>query len=50
LDLALQAKTAYFNILTADMAVETALKAAEALESHAEDGTQFLQGGNDPHQ
>lgn len=36
LDLALQAKAAYFNILTADMAVETALKAAEALESHAE--------------
>jgi outer membrane protein len=48
LDLALQAKTAYFNILTADMAVETALKAAEALESHAEVSRNFYKVGMIP--
>ena len=48
LDLALNAKTAYFNILTADMAVETALKAAEALESHAEEARNFYKVGMIP--
>jgi outer membrane protein len=48
LDLALQAKTAYFNILTADMAVDTALKAAEALESHAEEARNFYKVGMIP--
>jgi outer membrane protein len=48
LDLALEAKTAYFNILTADMAVETADKAAEALESHAEVARNFYREGMIP--
>ena len=48
LDLALHAKTAYFSILTADMAVETALKAAEALESHAEVSRNFYKVGMIP--
>ncbi len=48
LDLALNAKAAYFNILTADMAVETALKAAEALESHAEVARNFYKVGMIP--
>ena len=48
LDLALEAKTAYFSILTADMAVETALKAAEALESHAEEARNFYKVGMIP--
>ena len=48
LDLALEAKTAYFNILTSDMAVETADKAAEALESHAEEARQFHKVGMIP--
>ena len=48
LDLALNAKTAYFNILTADMAVETADKAAEALESHAEEARHFHKVGMIP--
>lgn len=48
LDLALNAKAAYFNILTADMAVETALKAEEALESHAEVARNFYKVGMIP--
>ena len=48
LDLALNAKAAYFSILTADMAVETALKAAEALESHAEVARNFYKVGMIP--
>lgn len=48
LDLALQAKTAYFNILTADMAVETTEKAAEALESHADVARNFYKVGMIP--
>ena len=48
LDLALEAKAAYFSILTADMAVETALKAAEALESHAEEALNFYKVGMIP--
>jgi outer membrane protein TolC len=48
LDLALQAKTAYFNILTADMAVKTAEKAAEALEGHAEVSRNFYKVGMIP--
>ena len=48
LDLALEAKAAYFNILTADMAVETAEKAAEALESHAEEARNFYKVGMIP--
>ena len=48
LDLALNAKAAFFNILTADMAVETALKAEEALESHAEVARNFYKVGMIP--
>ena len=48
LDLALEAKAAYFNILTADMAVETAEKAAEALEGHAEVARNFYKVGMIP--
>jgi len=48
LDLALAAKTAYFDILTADNAVETARKAAEALESHAEVARNFYKVGMIP--
>ena len=48
LDLALEAKTAYFNILTADMAVETALKALEALSSHAEVARNYYKVGMIP--
>jgi len=48
LDLALEAKMAYFNILTADMAVETAEKAAEALEGHAEVSRNFYKVGMIP--
>ena len=48
LDLALEAKAAYFNILTADMAVDTAEKAAEALESHAEEARNFYKVGMIP--
>jgi len=48
LDLALNAKTAYFDILTADNAVETAEKAADALESHAEVARNFYKVGMIP--
>ncbi|MBW1782098.1 MAG: TolC family protein [Deltaproteobacteria bacterium] len=48
LDLALSAKTAYFDILTADMAVETTQKAYEALESHAEVARNFYKVGMIP--
>lgn len=48
LDLALNAKAAYFSILTADMAVEAALNAAEALESHAEVARNFYKVGMIP--
>jgi len=48
LDLALKVKKAYFNILTADMAVETAQKAFEALESHAEVARNFYKVGMIP--
>ena len=48
LDLALEAKAAYFNILTADMAVNAAEKAAEALESHAEVARNFYKVGMIP--
>lgn len=48
LDLALRVKEAYFNILTADMAVETTQKAFEALESHAEVARNFYQVGMIP--
>ncbi len=48
LDLALSAKSAYFNILTSDMAVETADKAAQALESHAEEARNFHKVGMIP--
>lgn len=48
LDLALKVKEAYFNILTADMAVETAQKAYEALESHAEVARNFYKVGMIP--
>ena len=48
LDLALEAKAAYFNILTADMAVDAAEKAAEALESHAEEARNFYKVGMIP--
>jgi outer membrane protein len=48
LDLALKAKNAYFSILTADMAVETAQKAFEALESHAEVARNFYKVGMIP--
>ena len=48
LDLALKAKTAYFDILTADYAVETAVMAAEALESHAEVARNFYKVGMIP--
>lgn len=48
LDLALKVKTAYFDILTADMAVETALKAWEALEAHAEMSRNFYKVGMIP--
>jgi len=48
LDLALNTKTAYFDILTADNAVETAEKAAEALESHAEVARNFYKVGMIP--
>ncbi|MDZ7699768.1 MAG: TolC family protein [Deltaproteobacteria bacterium] len=48
LDLVFRVKTAYFDILTADMAVETALKAAEALESHAEVARNFYKVGMIP--
>jgi len=48
LDLALNAKTAYFDILTSDNAVETAEKAADALESHAEVARNFYKVGMIP--
>jgi len=48
LDLALNAKTAYFDILIADNGVETAQKAAEALESHAEVARNFYKVGMIP--
>jgi len=48
LDLVFRVKTAYFDILTADMAVETALKAAKALESHAEVARNFYKVGMIP--
>jgi len=48
LDLALEAKTAYIDILTADHAVETAVMAAEALESHAEVARNFYKVGMIP--
>ncbi|MEJ2587462.1 MAG: TolC family protein [Deltaproteobacteria bacterium] len=48
LDLALRVKTAYFDILTADMAVETAQKAWEALESHAQVSRNFYKVGMIP--
>jgi len=48
LDLALRVKEAYFNILTADMAVETAQKAFEALESHADVARNFYKVGMIP--
>jgi len=48
LNLALEAKVAYFNILTADMAVETTEKAAEALEGHAEVARNFYKVGMIP--
>ncbi|MBU0735137.1 MAG: TolC family protein [Proteobacteria bacterium] len=48
LDLALKVKAAYFDILTADMAVETTQKAAEALESHAEVARNFYKVGMIP--
>ena len=48
LDLALNVKTAYFDILTADNAVETAVLAAEALESHAEVARNFYKVGMIP--
>jgi len=48
LDLALRVKQAYFNILTADMAVETAQKAYEALESHADVARNFYKVGMIP--
>ena len=48
LDLALRTKTAYFDILTADMAVETAQKAFEALESHAKVARNFYKVGMIP--
>ena len=48
LDLALNVKTAYFDILTADNAVETAELAAEALESHAEVARNFYKVGMIP--
>jgi len=48
LDLALRVKEAYFNILTADMAVRTAQKAFEALESHADVARNFYKVGMIP--
>ncbi|MBC8419698.1 MAG: TolC family protein [Desulfobacterales bacterium] len=48
LDLALKVKASYFDILTADMAVETTQKAAEALESHAEVARNFYKVGMIP--
>jgi outer membrane protein TolC len=48
LDLALKVKEAYFNILTADMAVETTQKAYEALESHADVARNFYKVGMIP--
>jgi outer membrane protein len=48
LDLALNAKTAYIDILTADNAVETAQMAAQALESHAEVARNFYKVGMIP--
>jgi outer membrane protein len=48
LDLALRVKEAYFNILTADMAVQTAQKAFEALESHADVARNFYKVGMIP--
>ena len=48
LDLALQTKAAYFDILTADNALETAVLAAEALESHAEVARNFYKVGMIP--
>jgi outer membrane protein len=48
LNLALEAKAAYFNILTADMAVDTTEKAAEALEGHAEVARNFYKVGMIP--
>ncbi len=48
LDLALKVKEAYFNILTADMAVETTQKAFEALESHADVARNFYKVGMIP--
>lgn len=48
LDLALQVKTAYFDILTADMAVEVAQKAYDALEAHAEVARNFYNVGMIP--
>jgi outer membrane protein len=48
LDLALDAKVAYFKIISAEMAVETAEKAVEALESHAEEARNFHKAGMIP--
>jgi len=48
LNLALKVKEAYFNILTADMAVETTQKAFEALESHADVARNFYKVGMIP--
>jgi len=48
LDLALRVKEAYFNILTADMAVETNQKAFEALASHADVARNFYKVGMIP--
>lgn len=48
LDLALRTKQAYFEILAADKAVEAALKAAEALESHVRVARSFYEVGMIP--
>jgi len=48
LNLALKVKEAYFNILTADMAVETTQKAFEALASHADVARNFYKVGMIP--
>lgn len=48
LDLVFRVKTAYFDILTADMSVETALKAAEALKAHAGVARNFYNVGMIP--
>ncbi|MGM0428206.1 MAG: TolC family protein [Thermodesulfobacteriota bacterium] len=48
LDLVLNVKTAYFDILTADMAVETTQKAAESLKAHADVARNFYDVGMIP--